>query len=96
MIKGRKSVSKSALIDRFPVKTALIRDSTKKLHVQKGIIFQGRLVGAATVTRLHADPTFRVYVEEAKAELAAVRARGLKPTRDCEAEAAEISVKLTD
>jgi len=65
------------------------------VHWQSDVL-QGRLVGAATVARLHADPTFRVYVEEAKAELAAVRARSLKPTRDCEDEAAEISVRLTD
>jgi acid phosphatase (class A) len=42
----------------------------------------GYLVGAATVARLHADPAFRADVEAAKAELAALRAEGLKPTRD--------------
>ena len=50
-------------------------------------VVQGYLVGAGTVSRLHADPAFRADLEAAKAELAAVRAKGLKPTRDCKAEA---------
>ena len=44
-------------------------------------------MGAAAVARLHADPAFRAELEAAKAELAALRAKGLKPTRDCQAEA---------
>ncbi len=48
---------------------------------------EGRVMGAATVARLHADAAFRADVEAARQELAAVRARGLKPTRDCRAEA---------
>lgn len=51
----------------------------------------GRFMGAATVARLHADPTFRADLEAAKAELAAVRAKGLKPLRDCAAEAAAMA-----
>ena len=47
----------------------------------------GYLTGAATVARLHADPAFRADVQAATAELAAVHAKGLKPTRDCKAEA---------
>jgi acid phosphatase (class A) len=50
-------------------------------------VLEGRFMGAAAVARLHADPTFRADLEAAVAELAAVRARGLKPTRDCQAEA---------
>jgi acid phosphatase (class A) len=42
---------------------------------------------------VHADPAFRAEVEAAKAEIAAVRARGLKPTRDCEAEAAVLALQ---
>lgn len=53
----------------------------------------GYLVGAATVARLHADPAFRAELETAKAELATVRARGLKPTRDCRAEAAALALQ---
>ena len=47
----------------------------------------GRVLGAAAVARLHADPAFRADLEAARAEVATVRAKGLKPTRDCAAEA---------
>ncbi|MBW1812064.1 MAG: phosphatase PAP2 family protein, partial [Deltaproteobacteria bacterium] len=50
-------------------------------------VIEGRFMGAAAVARLHADPVFRADLEAARAELAAVRAKGLKPTRDCQAEA---------
>lgn len=50
-------------------------------------VVEGRFMGAAAVARLHADPAFRAELESAKAELASVRAKGLKPTRDCQAEA---------
>jgi acid phosphatase (class A) len=40
---------------------------------------------------LHADPAFRADLEAAKAEVAAIRAKGLKPTRDCTAEAAALA-----
>lgn len=46
----------------------------------------GRFMGAATVAKLHTDPTFLSDLEAAKDELEAVWAKGLKPTRDCEAE----------
>jgi acid phosphatase (class A) len=48
----------------------------------------GRVMGVSTVARLHADPVFRADLEAARVELGAVRARGLKPKRDCAAEAA--------
>lgn len=48
---------------------------------------EGRVMGAATVARLHADPAFRADLEAARKELAAVRAKGIKPERDCRAEA---------
>jgi len=60
------------------------------VHWQTDVI-EGRFMGAATVARLHADPTFRADLEAAKAELAAVRAKGLKPLRDCAAEAAAMA-----
>ena len=50
-------------------------------------VVQGYLIGAATVAVLHADLAFRADLEAAKAELGAIRAKGLKPTRDCKAEA---------
>ena len=43
--------------------------------------------GPYTAATLHAAPWFREEMQAAKAELEAVRARGLKPTRDCAAEA---------
>jgi acid phosphatase (class A) len=46
----------------------------------------GRLIGAATVSRLHADPVFVAQLAEAKKEVAAARAAGRKPTADCAAE----------
>ena len=59
-------------------------------------VIEGRFLGAAIVACLHADPTFRADLEAAKAELAAVRAKGLKPTRDCEAETEALSQSLVD
>ena len=54
-------------------------------------VVQGRLLGASTVARLHAEPAFRADLEEAKAELAAVRAQKLAPERDCAAETAALA-----
>ena len=50
-------------------------------------VIEGRFIGAATVARLHADAVFKTDLEAARAEVAAARARGLRPRRDCEAEA---------
>ena len=50
-------------------------------------VVEGRFMGAAAVARLHADPAFQAELKAAKAELASLRAKGLKPTRDCQAEA---------
>jgi acid phosphatase (class A) len=55
-------------------------------------VVEGRFMGAATVARLHADTAFRAEVEAAKAEFAAVRAMGVKPTRDCRAEAEALAL----
>ena len=41
---------------------------------------EGRIMGAATVARLHADPVFLADLEAAKSEAAAMRAKCLKPT----------------
>ena len=56
-------------------------------------VIQARLMAAASVARLHADPAFRADLEAAKAELADVRNKGLKPTRDCSAESAALAIK---
>ena len=50
-------------------------------------VVEGRFIGSAAVARLHADPAFRAEIEAAKAEVASVRAKGLKPMRDFKAEA---------
>jgi acid phosphatase (class A) len=53
----------------------------------------GRLMGAASIARLHADPSFRADIEAARAELAAEGAKGLASTRDCKAEAEALSLQ---
>jgi len=63
-------------------------------HHWNSDVMWGYFMGAATVARLHADPVFRADLEAAKSELEAVRAKGLKPTRDCNAEAAAMAIKL--
>lgn len=54
---------------------------------------QGRYLGAYTVAKLHTNPAFRADLDAAKAELEAVRAKGLKPIRDCAAEKAGIALQ---
>ncbi len=49
----------------------------------------GQILASGVVARLHADPVFCAELAEAKAELAAVRAKKLKPVRNCREEAAE-------
>jgi acid phosphatase (class A) len=50
-------------------------------------VVEGRFMGAAAVARLHADEKFLADLEMAKKEYANVRSQGLKPSRDCRAEA---------
>jgi acid phosphatase (class A) len=52
----------------------------------------GRFMGAATVAKLHSDPTFRADLDAARTELAAIRAKGIAPTVDCNAEAAALAL----
>lgn len=52
---------------------------------------EGRVMGAATVARLHGSSEFRADVEAARSEVAAARARGLAPNRDCAREAAQLA-----
>lgn len=51
----------------------------------------GRVIAAAVVARLHADPVFRAQVKAAKKELAEIRAKGLVSTNNCKAEAAALA-----
>jgi acid phosphatase (class A) len=57
-------------------------------------VVEGRFMGAAAVARLHADPVFRAELGAAKAEIAAVRSKGLKPSRDCDAEVKALAIRL--
>lgn len=63
------------------------------VHWQSDIL-EGRFMGAATVARLHADPTFEADMAAAKAEIAAARSQGLTPGRDCAAESTALQRKL--
>jgi len=56
-------------------------------------VVQARNVAAGTVARLHADDDFRADLGAAKAELATARSKGMKPDRDCVAEAAALAIK---
>ena len=57
-------------------------------------VAEGRFMGAATVARLHADPVFRAELEAAKNEYKAAIDKGLKPSRDCDAEAEALTIRL--
>ncbi|MFT5699175.1 MAG: acid phosphatase (class A) [Desulforhopalus sp.] len=48
-------------------------------------VVAGRFMGAAAVARLHADSGFRIELEAAKAEFAALQTKGLRPVGDCQA-----------
>ncbi len=52
----------------------------------------GRIVGAATVARLHADPVFTAQLAEARKEVEAARAAGAKSPLDCDAEARALAL----
>lgn len=62
-------------------------------HWQTDVI-AARTAAAAAVARMHAEPQYQRDVAAARKELAAVRARGLPPKRDCAAEAQALSQKL--
>ncbi len=55
-------------------------------------VIEGRLIGAATVARLHAEPEFLADLAAARAELVAVRARPPQP--DCKFEAEALGATL--
>jgi acid phosphatase (class A) len=56
----------------------------------------GRIVGAATVSRLHADPVFVAQMALAKKEIDSARAAGLKPALDCAAESRVLARPKSD
>lgn len=53
---------------------------------------EGRIMGASTVARLHADPAFLADLNAAKADYEIARAKELKPSRDCAAEATALAI----
>lgn len=55
------------------------------VHWQSDVMM-GRIMGAAAVATLHTNSEFRAAIEASKDELKVVRAKGLKPTRDCQLE----------
>jgi acid phosphatase (class A) len=59
-------------------------------------VLEGRFMGAATVARLHANDVFEAQLSAAKAEYRSAVARGLTPSRDCDAEAKALAVRLHD
>lgn len=56
------------------------------VHWQSDVLM-GQVTGAAAVAMLHSNDEFRAAIEASKIELKNVRAQGLKPVRDCKAEA---------
>ena len=54
----------------------------------------GRTVGAAAVAVLNGNEAFRGDLAEARRELAAIRASGAAPSRDCEMEQRAMAVRL--
>ncbi|AMN78374.1 MULTISPECIES: acid phosphatase [Pseudomonas] len=52
----------------------------------------GRIMGAATVASLHANPAFLADLAAAKEEVKAAQKAGLKPTQDCGAESVALSL----
>ena len=52
---------------------------------------EGRTMASAVVAKLQSNPDFQADVEAAKAEVAAARAKGLKPAGDCAAETAQMA-----
>lgn len=62
------------------------------VHWQSDIL-EGRFMAASTVARLHEDAQFRDDVAAARQEVARARMRGLKPNRDCAAEADALKLR---
>jgi acid phosphatase (class A) len=55
----------------------------------------GRLIGAATVARLHANPVFAAQMKAAHAEIAVERSRGAPPSGDCGAEVSALATSAS-
>jgi len=53
----------------------------------------GRVMGAAAVARLHADPVFQAQMQAAASEIRALRASGRGTARQCAAEAEALKLR---
>nr|WP_246432166.1 phosphatase PAP2 family protein [Xanthomonas theicola] len=62
------------------------------VHWQSDVL-AGRFMGAATVARLHAAPTFRADLEAARGEIARARAQRATPEQDCAAQAQALQAR---
>jgi len=62
-------------------------------HWQSDVI-QGRVVAAATFALLQNNPTYQQDVRLAANDLAEAKAKGLKPSKDCAAEAAALATHV--
>lgn len=60
------------------------------VHWQSDVMM-GRIMGAAAVAKLHAEPEFIAALAAAKNELKNAQEKGLAPTRDCQAEATALA-----
>lgn len=58
----------------------------------KSDIEAGRVIGAATVARLHANPVFEAQTRAARAEVAKAQSRGAAASDNCAAEAAALAL----
>lgn len=54
-------------------------------------VHAGRIVAAAVVAKLHADPVFRAQLKAAKKEWTQAQTKGLKPGVDCKEEASALA-----
>jgi acid phosphatase (class A) len=78
--------------DTLLARGAVFGDSRSVCNVHwHSDVTQGRIMGAATVARLHADPAFRADLKRARKELEAARAKGAMPARNCADEAKAMS-----
>jgi acid phosphatase (class A) len=57
----------------------------------KSDVEAGRIIGAATVSRLRLDPVFQAQVAEARKEVDAARASGRRSPLNCATEAAALA-----
>jgi len=57
-------------------------------------IMEGKVIASATFALLQTNATFRQDVQLAAEDLAKARTTGLKPTRDCAAEAAALAMPI--